>query len=473
MPQRRKTIMRSLTIKELSGVDRPAQVGARALIMKRADDTDYRPDDDDELTPEYVADLMKRGKAALTSAIDGHTHLVLLEDFNEKEVVSGITTWQDEHQHPWILRDDGRIIIGTVDDHTHEVDVLSKVARQQIEDDEKNKRRKKEKGHRDMSDVHKGSRLARILNTAIDGKKSDDMTRADIVGRLASAAGISESTVNSILSGDVIKPPENRLRGFARVLNVGLNRLTAAAETDGDKESEPNFPSNRRTKKGDDMNDETRIAELEKQLKLAETIAKFDGDVKAHFDKLSDEKEIVAFLALSADEQKAEVDKIKKAKTEADPVVYKTTAGVELRKSDGLALIEMAKQNDLQAKENANLKKKIEDQDLRKRAESELEFMPGTVETRMAMLKSIDGIEDEKERKLAHESLKAQNESMSVAFKERGSGDAPPADGSAEDELNKLAKAHQKDNPKLTKEQAYAAVLDTEKGADLYTKSLN
>lgn len=369
MPNPKKTIMRSLTIKELSGVDRPAQVGARMLIMKRADDVDYGPDDDDELTPERVADLMKRGKAALTDAVDGHTHLVLLEDFNEKDVVSGITSWQDDHTHPWILRDDGLIIIGTVDDHTHVVAEMSKV-----------------------------DRTGKFTGT-----------------------------------GETEMTPEEK----------------AAQE---------------KLQKSND--------ELKAKNERLEKVGKLTAACKAHFETL-DEDGQTTFLALSDDEQKAEVDKIEKAKTDADPVVYKTTAGVELRKSDGLALIEMAKQNDLQAKENADLKKKIEDQDLRKRAESELEFMPGTVETRMAMLKSIDGIEDEKERGLAQQSLKAQNESMSVAFKTNGSGHAPPADGSAEDELQKLATAHQKDNPKLTEEQAYAAVLDTKKGAELYNKSLN
>lgn len=359
----KKTIMRSLTIKELSGVDRPAQVGAKALIMKRVDGLGYDRDNDDELTPEYVADLMKRGKAALTTVVDGHTHLVLLEDFNEKAVVSGVTTWQDEHQHPWILRDDNQIIIGTVDDHTHGVDQLSK-----LED------------------------------------------------------------------GDIEMTPEEK---------AAADKLEKANK------------------------------ELIAKNERLEKVAKLSGGVKAHFDKLSDEDEIVAFLALSDDEQKAEVDKIEKAKTDADPVVYKTTAGVELRKSDGLALIEMAKQNDLQAKENADLKKKLEDQDLRKRAGTELEFMPGTIETRMSMLKSIDGIEDEKERKLAHESLKAQNESMSVAFKERGTGDAPPADGSAQASLDALAKKAQEADPKLTIEQAHAKVLDTSEGAKLYEKSLN
>lgn len=119
-----KKIMRSLTIKELSGVDRPAQVGARALIMKRADD----PEPDNNFTDEQIAELFKRGKAVLTTATDGHTHLVMLEDFDGNDVVSGTTSWQDEHTHPWIKLEDGTILIGEVDDHSHDPDRESKLA---------------------------------------------------------------------------------------------------------------------------------------------------------------------------------------------------------------------------------------------------------------------------------------------------------------------------------------------------------
>lgn len=123
----KKTKMLSLTIKELSGVDRPAQVGAKALIMKR-DSARPTVKKIEDMSPEDIADMVKRGAAVLTTATDGHTHLVMLEDFDGNKVVSGTTTWQDEHTHPWIMLEDGTILIGEVDDHDHEPDKESKLA---------------------------------------------------------------------------------------------------------------------------------------------------------------------------------------------------------------------------------------------------------------------------------------------------------------------------------------------------------
>lgn len=358
MPKKRK-IMRSLTINELSGVDRPAQVGARALLMKRAE---TEPEDGDRLTPEYVADLMKRGKAVLTTANDGHTHLVMLEDFDGNPVVSGTTTWQDDHTHPWIMQEDGTILIGEVDSHNHLPDKESKLA------------------------------------------------------------------------GDTTMTPEEQ---------AAADALKAENDT------------------------------LKAKNERAEKVLALTAKSKAHFDTIEDEAKQDEFLTKSADKQDAEVEAIEKAKTDSDPVVYTTDAGLELRKSVGVALIEMWKSHDLQAKENAELKKKLEDQDLRKRAEADLEFMPGTVETRMALLKSADEIKDETERKSAHECLKSQNTAMAEAFKTHGAGNVPAAEGSAQNELDKMASDYHEKNPTITAEQAYTKILDTEAGKKLYAKSVN
>lgn len=124
----KKKIMRSVTIKELSGVDFPAQTGARALLMKRKGGDPKPVKTMKDLSPEQVAELVKRGAAILTTAENSHSHLVMLEDFDGNKVVSGTTTWQDDHQHPWIMQDDGTVLIGVVDDHSHDPDKESKLA---------------------------------------------------------------------------------------------------------------------------------------------------------------------------------------------------------------------------------------------------------------------------------------------------------------------------------------------------------
>lgn len=90
-------------VKELSGVDKPAQEGARMVLMKRDDSAGEAVIDPQATTFE---------KARLTDAIDGHTHIV------DDTADWGNTTYNAEHSHPWV-RTDGAVIIGETDGHTH------------------------------------------------------------------------------------------------------------------------------------------------------------------------------------------------------------------------------------------------------------------------------------------------------------------------------------------------------------------
>lgn len=69
------------------------------------------------------------------------------------------------------------------------------------------------------------NKLSRLLNRLIDNSKGE---RAEIIRRMASAAGIDDGTVQQILRGDIERPPERRLRGFARVLNISVETLMKA-----------------------------------------------------------------------------------------------------------------------------------------------------------------------------------------------------------------------------------------------------
>lgn len=108
-PRRRMT---KFTIDELSAVDVPAQEGARALILKRAEDHL-------EKFPEE-----NRVVGVLTSTVNGHAHLVWLHPGDRAGLTSsarGPGEEDDWHDHPWILKD-GVIIIGENDGHPHSVD---------------------------------------------------------------------------------------------------------------------------------------------------------------------------------------------------------------------------------------------------------------------------------------------------------------------------------------------------------------
>jgi hypothetical protein len=365
-PKRR--IMRALKINEISGVDVPAQEGAVAVIMKRAEPRDPQ------------TEISK--KAWLTTSVDGHAHLVDEQDYEGKLRNAGDTSWtrsegdDSGHSHPWVRNRDGSVTIGEAEGHSHEV-------------------------------IETEKRSAGATGN-VETKEKDDQTM----------------------------PKDN-------------------------------------------TQDQPTVEALQAQLKTANALAALTDVEKAHYNSLEGDEAKATFLGKSADDRKADVDKAAEAKAAAaakaagaDPVVYTTMDGVELRKSAGEALIAMAKSNDAIRKENQELREGRESDALNKRAEVELAHLPGTVEERAALLKAAEGIKDEGQRKAALNALKAQNEAMSYAFKSSGTS-ITPAPGSPADDLDNLAKKHREANPDLTPEQAYSAVLKTAEGRQLYAKSVN
>lgn len=70
--------------------------------------------------------------------------------------------------------------------------------------------------------IEKGAKLGAFLRNR---RNVLGLSNAD----LASAAGIAENTVKEILNGSIDRPPDNRLRGFARVLKVPFSKLQSLA----------------------------------------------------------------------------------------------------------------------------------------------------------------------------------------------------------------------------------------------------
>ena len=81
--------------------------------------------------------------------------------------------------------------------------------------------------------LHRGRSLAAFLDRQIEKLIDDDTSRGDIVGRMASAAGITEREVYYILNAEETCPPLRRLTGFANTLDVSVDSLVRAAGQDG------------------------------------------------------------------------------------------------------------------------------------------------------------------------------------------------------------------------------------------------
>ncbi len=374
---RKRRIMRAFKVNEISVVDRPAQQGAVAVIMKRKGAPGYDPKNPDRRkrgrAPQTENEQIEKG-SALTTEEEGHTHLLILVGPPDGvELNSGTTSWDDEHAHPWIKTEGGEIVIGLSsrrpggEPHTHDVAAVSKDA------DEATNR------------------------------GDDDMT--------------------------VTKKP---------------------AEA----------PS---------------VEDLQKQIERGALIALLSDVEKVHFVSLEGPAQD-EFLAKSVSERTkdlaAEATKQAAPSDEDDPVVHKTASGVEIRKSAGPVALALAISNDELTKRMGKLEAERADETYRKRAETELGHLPGDVATRVAILKSVEAIEDEGQRKSALETLKAQDAGLASAFETAGVGGSP-VPGSPTDTLDKMAAEYQKAHTDVTPEQAMAKVLETPAGADLYAKSIN
>lgn len=84
-------------------------------------------------------------------------------------------------------------------------------------------------------------KLSSLLTRRVDAKARGMVTsnktlrqaRIEVSRAAASAGGISVGTFQQILRGDIECPPERRLTGFARSLNVSASSLRSAATSDG------------------------------------------------------------------------------------------------------------------------------------------------------------------------------------------------------------------------------------------------
>ena len=113
-----KRIMRKFTIDEISGVDFPAQEGARALIMKRRDaPTDANKGDVKK------DDLVQ----AITGSTNGHLHGIRIRNYGDGDItfyVAYATSEGDEHPHDHMLykSPDGTVTVLENAGHTHSID---------------------------------------------------------------------------------------------------------------------------------------------------------------------------------------------------------------------------------------------------------------------------------------------------------------------------------------------------------------
>jgi hypothetical protein len=193
-------------------------------------------------------------------------------------------------------------------------------------------------------------------------------------------------------------------------------------------------------KKDVEMVEKSKLDQVSADLARAEAFGALNDMEKNHYYSLDAEGQS-AFLKLDTDGRNAEVAKAQ----DADPVVYKDLDGNEFRKSDDSRAIDAAKRADKALAKAQEAEARAEAQVLEKRANEELANLPGDLEVKKALLKAVDGIEDEEIRKGAFELIKSGNDNMSEAFTTKGvRGEGK--DSTIESEYEKLAEQYAKDN---------------------------
>jgi hypothetical protein len=177
-----------------------------------------------------------------------------------------------------------------------------------------------------------------------------------------------------------------------------------------------------------------------------DTVTKVAALPEAHrdfYEKLGSDEEKATFMSKSADDRQAQIDEIVKG----DPVEYTALDGTAYRKSAGEATIRLAKQVDEQARRLAKAEGEKATAEFEKRAEGEMGNLPGSTAVRAEVLKAVEAIQDEDVRKGGLELLKAANTAMGSTTKNRGTSLTPAPDaGSAEAQLNALAKSYAEEN---------------------------
>lgn len=172
----------------------------------------------------------------------------------------------------------------------------------------------------------------------------------------------------------------------------------------------------------------------------------------------------------------AEREVIVKAADAADPVAYTTTDGIEIRKSAGQVAVAMAKRADEQGKQLAaqavELEKSAEQTklvQLEKRADTDIKHFTKAIGPKVALLKAVDGIADDKVRGEVVEMLKAADAAMRELSVAKGANpESETADGEtplAKFNAGLVAFAKSKNKTEVA---ATADYLRTPEGASLY-----
>lgn len=211
-----------------------------------------------------------------------------------------------------------------------------------------------------------------------------------------------------------------------------------------------------------------KLEDTQVDLKKALKFGQMNDEQKAFHKNLA-ETQKEAFFNMPLPEMDVEIEKSKAA----DPVIYTGADGTVYKKSMDPAVVSMAKRLDAKDVENAEIQKRLKKQEYQKSI-SEHSNLAGEDDAKINLFKAIDTIEDDGERAKVLEILKSANDIIKKAFNTLGAENGDGAENSgAYDKIKKLANEKVKANDGMTFEKAFADVISTEEGKELYADYSN
>ena len=462
-----KTIIKHLDIREISGVTRPAQEGAKVTITKSRDNPKPKETDVDKkyLDGGYEGTVIKR--AILTSVVNGHSHIIVGDRLDDddwlecypwgiSDSIAGSTSWArnvqpgsvydgDWHEHSWGRnKDDNTFLLTTVGDHTHEASTETTVTEKY-----------------DFTDEMR-TELAEEGSAMKDGSFP-----------IANPADLSEA----IKAWDALVAKSDQSK-VAKHIVKRAQALDAIQQipTEGDFAEKVGNTEGKlsQTKKGNSTMDENekKLDDMQKQLTRQGQVIALAPSSREYFDGLEKTEDQDAFLEKSAGDQKSIVDAAIAKAQDSDPVEYTRPDGTEMRKSAGQTAIDDAKRIDELTRKNAEYEAERAEGVVQKFVTEKLPNLPGDNAAKMALAKAAFGIEDEDTRKKSLEALEAQNTEMAKAFATAGVSTVPETVNKGDEGFDTLVKAHMETH-KVPEAEAILAVSKTEAGAVAYAASLN
>jgi hypothetical protein len=286
---------------------------------------------------------------------------------------------------------------------------------------------------------------------------------------------IDQASIVNILMAIMAKYEKTSDLGTPKLKEGGLElaslpEIVKASKSDSSKE----VPMDEELKKALE-----KVETLQAELAKSTAINSMTDVHKQYFDSLDEsiEDDLRKSFIEASTEQRDVVVKEAQAKIEkAKEVVYTAVDGTEYTKADDPRLVKMAKDRDEDRKEHILLQKAAEDAEITKQAETELANLPGDLEVRKALVKSVNSIEDADTRQKALDALKAHNAKLHTAFETVGAAGTVNIEKAiadkqaAADKLDELAKARAAEKGENFYD-AYAKV--SEDNPELRTKAVN